>query len=177
MGGQIGFDDKTTRKYIAILEQLFLVRRVEPWYRNPLKRMVKTPKLHFLDSGLLATLVEATAERVEKDRGIFGGLLETFVFSEVLKQISWMETTCAIYHYRDKDQNEVDIVVEDRVGALVGVEVKASATVNAVDFKGLRKLAEACGNDFKLGVVLYDGEKSIPFGDSLYAAPLSCLWG
>ena len=177
MGGQIGFDDKTTRKYIAILEQLFLVCRVEPWYRNPLKRMVKTPKLHFLDSGLLATLVGATAERVEKDRGIFGGLLETFVFSEVLKQTSWMETTCALYHYRDKDQNEVDIVVEDRVGALVGIEVKASATVNTGDFKGLRKLAEACGNDFKLGVVLYDGEKSVPFGDRLYAAPLSCLWG
>jgi predicted AAA+ superfamily ATPase len=177
VGGQIGFDDKTTRKYIAILEQLFLVCRVEPWYRNPLKRMVKTPKLHFLDSGLLATLVGATAERIERDRGIFGGLLETFVFSEVLKQTSWMETTCALYHYRDKDQNEVDIVVEDRVGALVGIEAKASATVNTGDFKGLRKLAEACGNDFKLGVVLYDGEKSVPFGDRLYAAPLSCLWG
>lgn len=177
MGGQIGFDDKTTKKYIAILEQLFLVRRVEPWYRNPLKRVVKTPKLHFLDSGLLATLVGVAAERVKKDRGVFGGLLETFVFSEILKQTSWMESTCALYHYRDKDQNEVDIVVEDRAGALVGVEVKASATVNTGDFKGLRKFAEACGNDFKLGVVLYDGETSVPFGDRLYAAPLSCLWG
>jgi len=177
VGSQIGLDDKTARKYIAILEQLFLVCRLEPWFRNSLKRMVKTPKLHFLDSGLLAVLVGATAERMEKDRGIFGGLLETFVFSEVLKQTSWMETTCAVYHYRDKDKNEVDVVVEDRVGALVGIEVKASATVNTGDFKGLRKLAEACGNDFKMGVVLYDGEKSIPFGDRLYAAPLSCLWG
>jgi predicted AAA+ superfamily ATPase len=176
VGGQVGFDDKTTRKYIAILEQLFLVCRIGPWSRNPLKRMVKTPKLHFLDSGLLATLVGVTAERIKKDRGIFGELLETFVFSEVLKQTSWMETTCALYHYRDKDQNEVDIVAEDSVGALVGIEVKASATVNMGDFKGLRKLAETCGNDFKLGVVLYDGEKSVPFGDRLYAAPLSCLW-
>jgi predicted AAA+ superfamily ATPase len=177
VGGQIGFDDKTTRKYIAILEQLFLVCRLEPWYRNQLKRMVKTPKLHFLDSGLLATLLGATAERVQKDRGIFGGLLETFVFAEILKQTSWMESAAALYHYRDKDQNEVDIVAEDGAGALVGIEVKASATVNTGDFKGLRKLAEACGGEFKLGVVLYDGDKAVPFGDHLYAAPMSCLWG
>jgi predicted AAA+ superfamily ATPase len=177
MGGQVGFDDKTTRKYVAILEQLFLVRRLEPWFRNQLKRLVKSPKLHFLDSGLLASLLGATAERVAKDRTIFGRLLETFVFSEVLKQISWMDSSCTLYHYRDKDQDEVDIVVEDQTGALVGIEVKASATVNNGDFKGLRKLADACGDDFKLGLVLYDGEKGVPFGDRLFAAPLSCLWG
>ena len=79
MGGQIGFDDKTTRRYVSILEQLFLVRRVEPWFRNQLKRLVKTPKLHFLDSGLLATLLGATTERVARDRSIFGTMLETFV--------------------------------------------------------------------------------------------------
>lgn len=177
MGGKVGFDDKTTRKYVGILEQLFLVRRIEPWYRTQLKRLVKTPKLHFLDSGLLATLLGVTAERIQKDRGIFGPLLETFVFSEVLKQISWMESSCTLYHYRDKDQDEVDIVVEDGTGALVGIEVKASATVNSTDFKGLRKLANACGDDFKLGLVLYDGERAAPFGDRLFAAPLSSLWG
>lgn len=177
MGGQIGFDDKTTQKYVAILEQLFLVRRLEPWFRNPLKRLVKTPKLHFLDSGLLATLLGATAERVAKDRAIFGRLLETFVFAEVLKQVSWMQGNCALYHYRDKDQDEVDLVVEGNAGAVVGIEVKASATVNTGDFKGLRKLANACGDDFKLGLVLYDGEKAAPFGNRLFAAPLSCLWG
>jgi len=177
MGGQVGFDDKTTRKYVGILEQLFLVRRIEPWFRNQLKRLVKTPKLHFLDSGLLAALLGVTAERIQKDRTIFGPLLETFVFSEVLKQISWTESSCTLYHYRDKDQDEVDIVVEDGAGALVGIEVKASATVHSGDFKGLRKLANACGDDFKLGLVLYDGERGAPFGDRLFAAPLSNLWG
>ncbi len=177
MGGQVGFDDKTTRKYLGILEQLFLVRRLEPWFRNRLKRLVKTPKLHFLDSGLLSTLLGITVERVRKDRGLFGSLLETFVFSEVLKQISWMESPCTLYHYRDKDQDEVDIVVEEDAGAVVGIEVKASATVTGGDFKGLRKLAAACGDDFKLGIVLYDGDRSVPFGDRLFAAPVSCLWG
>jgi len=177
MGGSIGFDDKTTRKYIGILEQLFLVRRIEPWWRNHLKRLVKTPKLHFVDSGLLATLLGITAERIKKDRTTFGHLLETFVFSELLKQMSWMEGSWTLYHYRDKDQDEVDIVVEDAAGAVVGLEVKAGATVNSEDFKGLRKLGKACGDDFKLGLVLYDGEKAVPFGDRLFAAPLSCLWG
>ena len=80
-------------------------------------------------------------------------------------------------HYRDKDHDEVDLVIETGDGALVGIEVKASATANAGDFKGLRKLADACGDDFKLGLLLYDGEREVPFGDRLFAAPISCLWG
>jgi hypothetical protein len=176
IGGQIGFDDKSTRRYVAILEQLFLVRRVEPWFRNQLKRLVKTPKLHFLDSGLLAALWGASPERLVTERRAFGALLETFVFSEVLKQASWSAENCSLYHYRDKDQDEVDLVIETANGALIGIEVKASATVTSADFKGLRKLAAACGDEFKLGAVLYDGTSTVPFGGRLFAAPVSCLW-
>ena len=135
IGGQLGIDDKTTRRYIGILEQLFLVQHVPPWFRNQLKRLVKTPKLHFLDSGLLAAILGLTAKRISKDRSTFGTLLETFAFSEVLKQTTWSDESYAIYHYRDKDQDEVDIVVEDEHTATVGIEVKASATVNASDLK------------------------------------------
>jgi hypothetical protein len=176
MGGQIGFDEKTTAKYTSILEQLFLVRRVAPWFRNKLSRLVKTPKLHFLDSGLLAALLGVTAERIAKDRAVFGKLLETFVFAELLKLSSWRKRGCAIYHYRDKDQDEVDFVLEDSSGAVVGIEVKASATVTGADFKGLRKLAAACGAEFRMGAVFYDGDRTVPFGDHLFAAPISCLW-
>lgn len=177
IGGQISFDDKTTRKYVAILEQLFLVRRVEPWFRNPLKRLIKTPKLHFLDSGLLSALLGTTHERVARDRSIFGALLETFVISEILKQVSWFDESCTVWHYRDKDQDEVDLVIETGSGDLVGIEVKASATAQAGDFKGLRKLADACGHGFRLGLLLYDGERAVPFGERLFAAPVSCVWG
>jgi predicted AAA+ superfamily ATPase len=177
IGGQIGFDDKTTRKYVAILEQLFLVRRVEPWFQNRLKRLIKTPKLHFIDSGLLSALLGATPERIAKDRSALGSLLETFVISEILKQVSWFDEGCTVWHYRDKDQDEVDLVIEAGSGAMVGLEVKASATVNAGDFKGLRKLAGACGDDFKLGLLVYDGERTAPFGERLFAGPVSCLWG
>ena len=177
LGGQIGLDDKTTKKYITILEQLFLVHRVEPWFRNQLKRLVKTPKLHFIDSGLLAVTVGATEEAVAKDRSIFGPLLETFLFSEFMKQAPWLDDTCSLHFYRDKDQDEVDVVVESESGAIVGLEIKAGATVNAGDFRGLRKLSEASGNNFKLGLVLYDSESTIPFGKKMFAAPISCVWG
>jgi predicted AAA+ superfamily ATPase len=177
IGGQNNLDDKTTKKYIAILEQLFLVRRVEPWFRNRLKRLVKTPRLHFLDSGLLAAILGVTEERLGRDRTLFGPLLETFVFSEVLKQSAWLDEQVSLSHYRDKDQDEVDLVLENETAELVGIEVKAAATVSASDFKGLRKLADASGDALRLGLVLYDGENTIPFGDRLFAAPLSCLWG
>ena len=125
-------------------------------------RLGKTPKLHFLDSGLLGTLLGTTAERVARDRSTFGTLLETFVFSEVSKQVSWFDENCSLCHYRDKDQGEVDLVIENGIGALVGIEVKASATVNVDNFKGLRKLSSAGGDDFELGLVLYDGERRSP---------------
>ena len=153
------------------------MRRVEPWFSNRLKRLVKTPRLHFLDSGLLAAMLGATAEQITNNRSVLGPILETFVFSEVAKQAAWLAGTCTLHHYRDKDQDEIDIVVESDSGALVGIEVKAASTVKAADFKGPRKLAAACGGDFKLGVVFYDGESTIPFGDRLFAAPMSCLWG
>ncbi len=177
IGGQNSLDDKTTKKYVAILEQLFLVRRVEPWFRNRLKRLVKTPRLHFLDSGVLAALVGITADRIARDRALFGPLLETFVYSEILKQSGWLDEQCSFSHYRDKDQHEVDIVVENEAGDLLGIEVKAAATVNTSDFKGLRKLADAAGDALRLGVVLYDGEQTVPFGDRMFAAPVSCVWG
>ena len=176
MGGQVGLDDKTTRRYVLILEKLFLVRRLEPWFRNRVKRLVKTPKIHFLDSGLLAASVGMTEARVSRDRSAFGPLLETFVFSEILRQSEWFPETGGLYHFRDKDQNEVDVVVEDLAGQLVGIEVKASATVRREDFRGLKKLALAGGEDFRLGVILYDGDRVLPFGEGLFAAPISALW-
>lgn len=176
LAGQVGLDDKTARRYIGLFEQVFLVRRIEPWFRNPLKRLVKTPKLLFLDSGLLASLIGVTADRIRQDRSLFGPMLETFVTSEVLRLSTWSDVQTRIHHYRDKDQDEVDIVLEDEIGNIVAFEIKASATVTPADFKGLRKVAAATGAAFTAGWVLYDGDKVLPFGDTLAAVPLSCLW-
>jgi hypothetical protein len=175
-GAAIGLNHVTTQRYAGLFEQLFLVRTLPPWHSNALKRLTRRPKLHFLDSGLLAALRGVTPERIARHRGDFGPILESFVFSELLKLAGWSGERLTFSHYRDKDQYEVDVVIEDRSGRLVGVEVKAGATVTADDFRGLRRLAAAAGDQFALGLVLYDHDRAVPFGDRLWAAPLSSLW-
>nr|WP_281048237.1 DUF4143 domain-containing protein [Rhizobium ruizarguesonis] len=152
-------------------------RNLQPWFTNTLKRIVKTPKLHFLDSGLLAGVRGLTFDRVKADRGTFGALLESFLFSEVLKLMTASDLRLTPYHFRDRDMREVDIVLERDDRMIAGIEVKASATVKAGDFGGLRALAEACGDRFAFGVVLYDNTDVVPFGDKLAAMPLSSMWG
>lgn len=176
-GSSIDVSHKTAQRYIALLEQVFLVTTLQPWFTNALKRIAKTPKLHFLDSGLLATTRGLSFERVKADRGVFGTLLESFVFSEVLKLMAASDLRATPYHFRDQQMHEVDIVLERDDGMIVGIEVKASATVKSSDFAGLRTLAEACKERFAYGVVLYDSADFVPFGDRLAAAPLSSLWG
>lgn len=175
-GAALGLSSVTAQKYVAILERLFLVRTLAPWSSNRLSRLIKTPKLHFLDSGLLATLREDEDEKVRQDRTRFGALLESFVVSELLKLASWSERRMSFSHYRTKDQDEVDIVIEDRRGRIIGIEIKASATVRPQDFRGLRQLQEALGDRFVRGLVLHDHDRVTPFGEKLQAAPLSVLW-
>ena len=175
-GAVLGMNHVTTRRYVDVFENLFMVRTLQPWYTNTLKRLTKSPKLHFLDSGLLATLKDLSLDRLNRERALFGPLLESFVFGELLKLASWSDDRYAFSHFRDKDRNEVDLVIEDRRGRVVGIEVKASATVSKGDFSGLHHLAAACGDRFVLGLVLYDHDRTVPFGDRMAAAPLSTLW-
>ena len=175
-GSEIDVSHKTGQRYVALLEQVFLVSTLQPWYTNALKRIAKTPKLHFLDSGLLAAVRGLSFDRVRADRGELGAVLESFVFSEVLKLMTASDLQLAAYHFRDRQMREVDIVLERADGTIAGIEVKAAATVTSRDFAGLRTLAEACKERFACGVVLYDSADFVPFGDKLAAAPLSCLW-
>ena len=175
-GAPLGMNHVTTRKYMGVFENLFLVHTLPPWYTNTLKRLTKSPKLHFLDAGLLAALRGITPDHLRRDRTPFGPLLETFVLSELLKLATWADDRYAFSHFRDKERNEVDIVIENGRGQIVGVEVKASATVSARDFSGLRRLAAGAGERFVMGLVLYDQDSTVPFGGQMIAAPISALW-
>lgn len=177
LAGQVGLDGKTAAKYVGIFEQMYLLKRVDVWARNRLNRVVKTPKLQFTDSGLLATLLDLTAQEVENDRTRFGNVLETFVFAELLKHTTTAEGDYRLMYYRDADKVEVDVVIENAAGQLVGVEVKATATVQESALRGLKKLSGLAGNSFKMGILLYDGDEIMPLGDRIWAAPLSTLWG
>ena len=177
LGAQVGLDGKTALRYCGVFEQMYLLQRIDVWARNRLSRVVKTAKLQFLDAGLLASLLDLTAQEVAQDRTRFGNVLETFVFGELLKHSTTAQDDYPLIYYRDADKFEVDVVIENAAGQLVGVEVKAAATVKASDLRGLKKWAALAGPQFRLGVVLYDGTETLPLGDGLWAAPLSSLWG
>lgn len=177
LGGQVGLDSKTALRYLQVLEQLYLLRRIDVFARNGLNRVLKSSKLQFIDSGLLAAVLGLTSAQVQRDRTLFGKVLETFVFAELLKHASAANGDYRLLYYRDADQFEVDLVIEDAAGYLVGVEVKAAASLGEQDLRGLKKLASLAGSQFKGGVVLYDGTEMVPLGKGLWAAPLSSLWG
>jgi len=176
LGNDARLDGKTVERYVRLLEQLYLVRRIPAWSGNQTQRLVSTPKLHFVDSGLLATTLGLTTGQLALDRSPLGAALESFVFGELAKAASIANDDFAISHYRDKDQVEVDFVIENGAGLVVGIEVKASSSVQASDFRGLRRLKDRAGSRFAHGIVLYDGEHVLPFGETLSAAPIATLW-
>jgi len=171
-----GIAQSTLKRYFALLEMLFLVVRVPPWERNPGKRLVKAPKVFLPDSGLLCHFLATTADSLATKPGLPGGVVETFVLSELLKHVAFSGQGLSLWHYRTQTHIEVDFILENRVGQITGIEVKASATVDAKDFKGLRHLQETESAIFQRGIVLYAGREVVPFGQNLWAMPLSVWW-
>lgn len=164
----------TIREYLALLEQIFLIEQLEPWHSNRLSRLIKTPKMHIVDTGLACALLGVNSHSLWQEKALLGQLLETFIYQELRKYADWHTEPLNFYHFRNKDQVEVDIIIEQG-RRLAGIEIKASATVMPSDFKGLNKLKEACGEPFAAGVLFYDGESILPFGDRLFAVPISIL--
>lgn len=166
----------TVENHLAACERLYLVRRLQPWHRHAAKRLIKTPKLHFIDSGLAATLADLTAEDCHDQRARFGHLLETFVLQQLTAQAGWTDPDLRFWHYRDKDQVEVDFVIT-RGRRTWGVEVKTTATPTQADISGLRRLAAQCGDDFAGGVLIHAGAHLVTLGDPRFlAVPLAKLW-
>ncbi|MDD2736101.1 MAG: ATP-binding protein [Desulfuromonadaceae bacterium] len=177
LGGQIGMDHKTTQKYLAVFEQMYLLKRLEVWSGNHLNRLVKAPKVQFLDSGLLSILLNLSEIILPQDGKVFGRVLETFVYGEILKQIAWAEGDYRLMYYRDKDKYEVDFVLENQAGTLIGIELKAAASVSKSDLSGLRRFRQVAREAFQLGIVMYDGTETLPLGDGFWAVPIGILWG
>ncbi len=164
------------RTYLTFLERVFLLERLDPWCNSDYKRLILKPKLHLCDTGLACALLHADASELDADRVRLGHLLETFAYQELKRQAGWHDAPLRFSYFRDKDDYEVDVVIERGMNAVAGIETKAAASVNAADFRGLRKLAEIAGSRFVCGVLLYDGEFSASFGDKLYAVPIRKLW-
>jgi predicted AAA+ superfamily ATPase len=176
IASELGVDHKTVSAQIRILEDLFLVARLQPWHVNLGSRQVKTPKIYMTDTGLLAHLTNVNATSVVRSPTSAGSIFETFAVMELARQRSWAENPATLFHYRDKQQREVDVVLELGSGEVAGVEIKTAAGVRPGDFAGLSYLRDKLGSRFKAGVVLYTGKQALSFGDRLSAVPLCGLW-
>jgi hypothetical protein len=185
VGGLLNFADlsrtmalpqTTLKRYFALLEATFLVQLLRPWARNLGQRAIQTPKVYLNDTGLSAHLLGVTVDRLKAEGNLAGSVLENFVLMELRKQCAWSATRPELFYWRTVSGREVDVVLEDRTGKVVGVEVKAAATLGSNDVRGLQALASAVGKNWVRGVVLYAGAETIPFSANLHGIPIRRLW-
>lgn len=176
LAGPFRLSRPTIGDYVTLLEQVFLIHRLPSWHSNRLSRLIKAPKLHVGDTGVACAVLNHSAAALRDDRPLLGHLLETYVIQELRRQAGWGQERIQLHHFRTKEGAEVDAVLERPGRQIAGVEVKLSGTVVSKDFRGLKKLREATGDRFTTGVVLYDGEDTVPFGEGLFAVPLGRLW-
>ena len=178
LGRDLGIDHKTVANHLRVLEQLFLIVRLPAWHMNLGHRVIRTPKVHLADTGMLCSLIGADANRLEHDGPLAGSAFETFAVTEVIREASFspLGPLLTFHHFRDQRGNEVDLVIEHASGDVVGVEVKASATPRARDAGGLSLLRDRLGDRFRCGILLHTGPETLPLANRIWAIPLAGLW-
>lgn len=176
IANSLGLSASTVRRYVDLLETIYVIRRIPAWSNNLTSRAISTPKLLVLDSGVAGHLVGMTPKRARHPTAPVGQILENFVLSELARQLTWAADPIHLFHYRDRDDYEVDAILEHGNGDVVAIEVKAAETVRSGDFRGIRRLQNRLGDRFTAGIVLHTGDHVLPFGDRLRAWPISSLW-
>lgn len=176
LASELRISEASVRRYLALLEAAFVVLRTPAWRRSIGRRATAAPKAQLVDSGVMAHLLRLDARRLSVEEALAGGVLESFARMELVKLVAWSESQPRLYHLRTRGGVEVDAVLERRGGELAGVEIKASAAPSKADFRGLQELRNARPDRFAAGIVLYTGAQTLPFGDRLWAVPMSALW-
>ncbi len=176
LAGQSGIPRTTLTRYLELLQSVFLIKSIPAWSPGSTQHAVGTPKLAFVDSGIASHLLGQSVARLDEPGGAAGPMLENFVAMEIARQLTWSDERARMFHYRTKDKVEVDVVLETPDGRIVGIEVKAGATVRSEDLTGLRNLEAVAGERFVAGYVLYTGKQTLPYGPRLRAVPMDALW-
>jgi uncharacterized protein len=176
VASELSTPKSTIERYIALLEEVFLIKRIPAWSNSVTRRALRMPKILLVDTGLGASLAGMTIDRVRRQDALAGPLLENFAIGEIARQLTWATTPARLYHYRNSDGQEVDIVLETNDGRILGIEVKASETPPGDAFRHLEHLRRVTGDRFHQGIVLYAGTQTLSFGDRMTAVPLSALW-
>jgi hypothetical protein len=169
-------DEKTVRAYVRLLELLHLLVSVPAWSPGLAARAVRAPRVFVEDSGLLAHLLDADATRIAGDDVLSGRAYESFVAMELARMLPFTETAPKLRHWRGPHGEEVDIVLENRAGDVIGVEIKSGATVRRSDLRGLAKFRELAGDHFVAGLVLCTARQTVPLGNRFWATPIEALW-
>jgi predicted AAA+ superfamily ATPase len=172
----MGIPNTSVGRYLSLLETIFLIQMLPASTLNIGKRVIKSPRILFSDTGLACHLLGVDASRLGSDHTMAGSLFENFVVAELYKQASWSELQVRLYHFRSLTGQEVDVVLEDPSGKICGIEIKLTATASSKHLGGLKSLREFAGTRFVCGVILYAGNEIIPFGGKLFAIPVSALW-
>jgi len=172
---RVGLSTKTIQSYVRLLETVFAVRTVPAWRPGLTARERLASKVFLGDTGLLAHMLGANADRASTDPQVTGRLYENFVAMEIVKQLVWTERHVEAYHYR-RDRREVDLVLEAHDGTVVAIEAKASASLGASDRQALVELRDTLGERFRAGVLIHTGAETVPLGERLWALPVSSLW-
>jgi predicted AAA+ superfamily ATPase len=176
LSASVGIPQTSLKRYMTLLQTTYLVHLLPPWYGNIGKRLIKTPKVYLMDSGLAAHLLNVNNQQLADDSTLLGHLVEVFVATELLKQLAVSKETAQLFFFRSQTGSEIDFVLEHSNGSLVAVEVKQSSTVNGSTFTSLKMFAESVGKRFVRGIVLHGGNRVIPFASNMQAMPLHSLW-
>ena len=173
----LGMDPGTVSRYLPLLEQVYLIHWLPAWSNNLTARATRTPKMHFVDTGIATKLINRSPQSLTQP-GVAeaGSLFESFIVNEIMKQAALATTDLQMFHFRDRDGSEIDCVLETPDRRLVGIEIKLSMTVNEADFRHLRAMRDRQGDQFVCGALIYCGRHVLHFGDRLIALPASSLW-
>lgn len=172
----LGLAQTTLKRYMTLLETLFLVNFLPAWSSNQGKALVKSPKIMLNDTGLIAYLLGINATSLQNNSHLFGHVFENFVVNELRKQSGWSKTQVNFSHYRAPTGQEVDLVLENTEKNIVGIEIKAKTMLSENDFKGLKSLAELADKKFHRGIILYLGNNIVPITNNIHALPINTLW-
>ncbi len=168
---------QTVESYINALEALYLVERIKPWIKTDYARVGKQTKFFMTDCGLMSSILNWNIDQVRFDSDRAGKLIETFIFNELSAQIDANNNEYQLFHYRDREQREIDFLVEDNHGSLLGIEVKAGSTISAHDFRHMSWFKNNLAKERSfIGIILYTGAYPISYGDNMWAVPISNLW-
>ena len=169
-----GLDNKTFDSYFSVLEHTYQIQKLQPYFNNALKRLIKTPKIFATDTGVLVHLLQISSAQELANSPYKGAIYETFVFDELLKANTSSKKRANIYYYRTSDQKEIDFILEIS-GRLIAIEVKSSKTISKDDFKHIYHLKENLQSKFDKGIVFYAGDTAVKLDDDMFALPFGFM--